>query len=168
MLPAKFSSNLPSSCLLSSHSNSLWLNIPDGSFLLPHSFEQSYNHICPAMEQDGAWIPSSERLIEVFLSFMKFDESFVRSSSSIVPSSPPTIIGVVLFERSMVVLLAVVKLDELLVELFVNPLINRFPSLPPILIGDLLWAKKISANNTARINIARFIHSPLYLICAAA
>lgn len=112
--------------------------------------------------------PQSERFIEVFLSFMKFDESFVRSFSNIVPSSPPTIIGVVLFERSMVVLLAVVKLDELLVELFVNPLINRFPSLPPILIGDLLWAKKISANNTARINTARFIHSPLYLICASA
>ena len=96
------------------------------------------------------------------------DESFIRPSSNVVPSSPPTFIEVVLCERSMVVLLPVAKLDELLVELFVNPPSSRFPSLPPILIGDLLWAKKISANNTARIKIARFIHSPLDLICAVA
>lgn len=112
--------------------------------------------------------PQSERFFEIFLSFMKFDESFVRSFNNVVPASPPTIIDVFFCERSKVVLLIAVKFDELLVELFVKPLSNRFPSLPPILIGDLPWAKKISANNTARINIARFIHSPLYLICALA
>lgn len=78
------------------------------------------------------------RFIDVFLSFMKLDESFVRSFNNVVPASPPTIIDVFFCERSMVVLLAVVILDELLVELFVNPLINTFPSLPPILTGDLL------------------------------
>ena len=106
--------------------------------------------------------PQSERFFELFLPSVALDESFIRPSSNIVPSSPPTFIEVVLWERSMVVLLPVAKLDELLVELFVNPPSMRLPSLPPTLTSDLLWAKRISANSTARINIARFIHFPRF------
>ncbi len=82
----------------------------------------------------------------------RFFEAFAKSCSIEFPSSPPRDRREPFWER---------LIDELGVELFVNPPNIKFPSLPPRLTNGLHCAKRTRAISTPIINIIRLIPFPV-------